>query len=107
MAPRGGGHPSRRSRRQAIHGEYPVCSGGSAGGRTGRMSWRVRTARGTLDVRQFAGTIWYFVSALRPHWLRLTGAFVATLFTIGLSLAAPWPVQVVLDHVILGRAPKP
>ncbi|MFO0974153.1 MAG: ABC transporter ATP-binding protein [Phycisphaerae bacterium] len=67
----------------------------------------MKTARGTLDLRQFAGTIWYFTGLLRPHGWVLSAALAATLVNILLSIAAPWPVQVVLDHVLLGKKPKP
>src|SRR5262245_18033955 len=67
---------------------------------------RIKTARGTLDLRRFAGTLWYFAGMLRAHVGALTLAFLATVATILLSIAAPWPVQVVLDNVILGRPPR-
>ena len=70
-------------------------------------AWRLKTARGTLDLRQFAGTLWYFLKCLRGHGLALSAALLATMVTVLLNLASPWPVQVVLDHVILGRKPKP
>lgn len=67
--------------------------------------WRIKTARGTLDLRQFGATLAYFVGMLRGHVGVLTLAFLANLLTIALTLASPWPVKVVLDHVILDHKP--
>jgi len=68
-------------------------------------AWRIKTARGTLDIRQFGTTLTYFIGMLRGHIGVLTLAFLANLLTIALTLASPWPVKVVLDHVILDRKP--
>lgn len=68
--------------------------------------WRIRTVRGTLDLRQFASTLVYFLGMLRGHVGTLAIAFVAFLMTIALTLATPWPVQVVIDHIILGKPPR-
>jgi ABC-type multidrug transport system fused ATPase/permease subunit len=65
--------------------------------------WRIRTTRGALDLRRFAGTVFYFSRFLRCHAGVLGLAFAATLVGILCSLAAPWPIQVVIDHVILGQ----
>ena len=68
--------------------------------------WRIKTVRGTLDLRQFGATLVYFVGMLRDHAWVLTIAFVFNLMTIGLTLASPWPVQVVIDQVILDKSPS-
>jgi ATP-binding cassette, subfamily B, bacterial len=70
-------------------------------------SLRIKTLRGSLDLRQFAGTLAYFLGMLRGHGRVLTIAFLANLVTIGLTLAAPWPVQVVIDHIILEKPHRP
>ena len=68
---------------------------------------RIRTARGVLDLRQFAGTLLYFGGMLGRHGGVLCLASLATIGAIATTLAAPWPIQVVLDQVILGRPPAP
>lgn len=65
--------------------------------------WRIKTRRGTLDVGRFVASIAYFCGFLRAHWLALGLALMATLAGTLLSLASPWPVQVVLDSVILQK----
>lgn len=65
--------------------------------------WRIKTIRGTLDLRQFASTLRYFLGMLRGHGGVLTIAFFANLLAVALTLAAPWPIQVVIDHVILDK----
>ncbi|HKQ49666.1 MAG TPA: ABC transporter ATP-binding protein [Phycisphaerae bacterium] len=65
--------------------------------------WRIKTVRGSLDLRKFCGTLIYFIGMLRGHGWVLTIAFLVNLVTIGLTLAAPWPVQVVIDHIILDK----
>ena len=37
---------------------------------------------------------------LRPYWKRLTIAFIAVLIESGMDLLEPWPLKVVLDHVL-------
>lgn len=69
-------------------------------------AWRIKTARGALDLRQFAGTLAYFSGMLRAHATVLSIAFVATIAATLMALAAPWPVKVVLDQVILGHPAK-
>lgn len=64
---------------------------------------RWKTARGVFDLRRVASTIAFFGRDLHKHLGLLIPAALATLAATLLSLAAPWPVQVVLDHVILGR----
>ena len=64
---------------------------------------RIRTARGTLDLARFAGTIAYFAGMWREHVTALCAALMLTLVTIFFTLAAPWPIQVVIDHVLLDR----
>jgi ATP-binding cassette subfamily B protein len=41
---------------------------------------------------------------LRPYWKRLTIAFVAVLVESGMDLLEPWPLKVVLDHVLGKKA---
>lgn len=65
--------------------------------------WRIKTIRGTLDLRQFASTLGYFLGMLRGHGGVLTIAFFANLLAVALTLAAPWPIQVVIDHIILDK----
>jgi ATP-binding cassette subfamily B protein len=43
---------------------------------------------------------------LRPYWKRLTIAFIAVLVESGMDLLEPWPLKVVLDHV-LGKKAMP
>lgn len=64
---------------------------------------RLKTARGVFDARRVASTIAFFARDLHKHLGLLIPAGLAMLAATLLSLAAPWPVQVVLDHVILGR----
>ncbi len=64
---------------------------------------RIKTARGVLDLRQFVGTLAYFSGMLRAHAWALSIAAVATTAATLMALAAPWPVKVVLDQVILGH----
>lgn len=61
----------------------------------------IKTARGALDLRQFAGTLAYFSGMLRAHALVLSIAGVATIAATLMALAAPWPVKIVIDQVIL------
>jgi subfamily B ATP-binding cassette protein MsbA len=44
---------------------------------------------------------------LRPYWKRLTIAFVAVLVESGMDLLEPWPLKVVLDHVLGKKAIAP
>lgn len=67
---------------------------------------RIKTARGALDLRQFVGTLAYFSGMLRAHAWVLSIAAVATTAATLMALAAPWPVKVVLDQVILGHPAK-
>lgn len=67
---------------------------------------RIKTARGVLDLRQFVGTLAYFSGMLRAHAWVLSIAGVATIAATLMALAAPWPVKVVLDQVILGHPAK-
>lgn len=69
-------------------------------------AWRIGTARGALDLRQFAETISYFSGMLRAHAIVLSFAGAATIAATLMALAAPWPVKVVLDQVILGHPAK-
>ncbi|RMG66565.1 MAG: ABC transporter ATP-binding protein [Calditrichaeota bacterium] len=55
-------------------------------------------------LREFYGII---LTHYRTHWRLLLGAFVALLFSVTLSLMAPWPLKMVLDYVILGNALPP
>lgn len=67
---------------------------------------RIKTARGVLDLRQFVGTLAYFSGMLRAHAWVLSIAAVATTAATLMALAAPWPVKVVLDQIILGHPAK-
>ena len=40
---------------------------------------------------------------LRPHWLPMTGALVAVVFETLADVLEPWPLAIVVDHVIGGR----
>ena len=51
-------------------------------------------------LREFYGLM---LTHYRTHWRILLGAFVALLFSVTLSLMAPWPLKMVLDYVILGN----
>lgn len=71
------------------------------------MKWlRIKTARGVLDLREFARTLAFFGATLRKHTGVLVIATVATLLGAAMTIAAPWPVQVVLDNIILNKPPK-
>ena len=41
---------------------------------------------------------------LRPYWKRLTIAFIAVLVESGMDLLEPWPLKVVIDHVLGTKA---
>lgn len=68
---------------------------------------RIKTMRGVLDLRQFGHTLAFFGGMLGKHAGALTIATLATVLATAMTLAAPWPVQVVLDHVILDEDPRP
>ena len=40
---------------------------------------------------------------LRPHWVPMTGALVAVLFETLADVLEPWPLAIVVDHVIGGK----
>lgn len=69
-------------------------------------AFRIKTARGVLDLREFAKTLFYFGSTLRSHAGALIVASLGTMLATAMTVAAPWPVQIVLDNVILGKHPK-
>lgn len=68
---------------------------------------RIKTARGILDLREFARTLAYFGATLGKHKAALIIALIATILGSVMTIAAPWPVQVVLDNVILNKPPRP
>lgn len=43
---------------------------------------------------------------LRPHWRLTTGSVAVTILSAAAALLTPWPLKVVVDHV-LGQAPVP
>src|SRR5262245_52404736 len=42
---------------------------------------------------------------LRPHWPRLTAALVAVAAETAADVLEPWPIKIVVDHVLQGKPP--
>lgn len=68
---------------------------------------RIKTARGVLDLREYARTLAFFGATLRKHRAALAAAMIATILGTVMTIAAPWPVQVVLDNILLNKPPRP
>lgn len=58
------------------------------------------------DAKAAAAQLLSFRRLLRPHWKLLAVAFGAMLVESAASLAEPWPLKVIFDHV-LGSKPPP
>jgi len=43
---------------------------------------------------------------LKKHWRRLTVAYLGLLLTVGFGLLVPWPLKLIIDHVVL-NSPLP
>lgn len=71
----------------------------SAGGRA--------LARQAEGLSAAAATVWRLRGELAPHRGRLGLALAASLAYTALQMLEPWPLKVVLDHVIGGRPPGP
>jgi ATP-binding cassette, subfamily B, bacterial len=46
----------------------------------------------------------YVVATLRKRWGLLSAAFASLFGAIAMDLLAPWPLKVVIDHLLLGKA---
>ena len=66
------------------------------------MSLQVRVI-GRRQVRQLGRTFRRFVPYVLPHWRRLSLALACTFGFIVMGLMAPWPIQMVIDGVLLGN----
>lgn len=64
-------------------------------------------ARQVEGLSAAGGAIWRLRDELRPHRARLGAAFGASLLYTALQMLEPWPLKIVLDHVVGGRPMGP
>lgn len=63
--------------------------------------WIIKTARGRLDLG-VAGIVWKrFARYARPHALALVGVLTAAIGAVAMQLAAPVPIKLIFDHVLI------
>jgi ATP-binding cassette subfamily B protein len=60
----------------------------------------VNQPAGGVDARRLS-----FLSLLRPYWKLLSVAFAAMLVESAASLAEPWPLKIIFDHVLGSKQP--
>src|SRR5919204_29488 len=79
-----------------------LCGGRGAARATARR--RARAAMGRAVRRRAAPGLWrfarYFWPHLRGEWLLILGSFAALFAEVALQLLEPWPLKLVLDHVL-------
>ncbi|MBI4717175.1 MAG: ABC transporter ATP-binding protein [Planctomycetes bacterium] len=64
------------------------------------VQWIIKTRRGRLDLHD-TRVVWRrFGRYTRPHVLSLVVALGAALGAVAMQIAAPWPIQLIFDHVI-------
>lgn len=64
------------------------------------IPWTIKTRRGKLELDRL-GSVWSrFAEYIRPHRLALFAAFLGTLGTVCLQVAAPWPIKVIFDYIL-------
>lgn len=67
------------------------------------MNWSFKTRRGKLDLRRVRAVWSRFARYVRPHRLKLLGAFAASFGVIAMQVAAPWPIKVIFDDILFHK----
>ena len=96
-APSGKAEESPKTSDAAPSGKAEESSKTADAARSGKAEESSKTA-GASHARRF-----HIVDVIRPHWKALTIAFVAVLGVTVTDILQPWPIKIVLDHLLRSK----
>ena len=65
------------------------------------VRWNIKTRRGRLDLDRTRSVWLRFREHIRPHRRTLFWALLAAVGVSGMQVAAPWPIKIIFDYIIL------